>query len=174
MPNDLRCRYDRDTRRRAIGLFERGFGAGPTAASLGIPMESVKQWLYTYRAVGSEVRLGMGSSYTNYTWEQKCAAAREVVDEGCSWADAMAKHGIASLSPLKKWCKAYREGGEEALRPKPKGRPKGAAPKPKAPMTREEELEVRLRKLEAENAYLKKLAALRAEETLRTGSNPRW
>ena len=41
-------------------------------------------------------------------------------------------------------------------------------------MTREEELEVRLRKLEAENAYLKKLAALRAEETLRTGSKPRW
>ena len=118
--------------------------------------------------------MGMGSSHTNYTWEQKCAAAREVVDEGRSWADAMARHGIASLSPLKRWCKAYREGGEEALRPKPKGRPKGAAPRPKAPMTREEELEARLRKLEAENAYLKKLAALRAEETLRTGSRPRW
>lgn len=41
-------------------------------------------------------------------------------------------------------------------------------------MTREEELEIRVRKLEAENAYLKKLEALRAEEALRTGSRPRW
>ena len=41
-------------------------------------------------------------------------------------------------------------------------------------MTREQELEDRVRKLEAENAYLKKLGALRAEETLRTGSRPRW
>ena len=174
MSNDLRCRYDRDTRRLAAELFEKGFGAGPTAASLGIPTETVKKWLYTYKAVGSEVLLEMGSNSANYTWEQKCAAAREVVDEGGSWADVMARHGIASLSPLKRWCKAYREGGEEALRPKPKGRPKGAAGKPEAPMTREEELETRVRKLEAENAYLKKLESLRAEETLRTGSRPRW
>ena len=101
MPNDLRCRYDRETRRQAIELFERGLGAGPTAASLGIPMESVKKWLYTYRAVGSEVLLGMGSSHTNYTWEQKCAAAREVVDEGRSWAeeDITFNGGIARSRP---------------------------------------------------------------------------
>ena len=101
------------------------------------------------------------------------AAARAVVDEGMTKADAMAAFGIASLSPLKQWCKAYREGGAEALRPKPKGRPRGAKARPR-PRTREDELETRVRKLEAENAYLKKLAALRAEETLRTGSRPRW
>ena len=38
------------------------------------------------------------------------AAARAVVDEGMTKADAMAAFGIASLSPLKQWCKAYREG----------------------------------------------------------------
>ena len=42
-----------------------------------------------------------------------------------------------------------------ALRPEPKGRPKGSGAA-KEGMTREQELEVRVRKLEAENAYLKK------------------
>ena len=41
-------------------------------------------------------------------------------------------------------------------------------------MTREEELEIRVRKLEAENAYLKKIGGPGAEEALRTGSRPRW
>ncbi len=45
------------------------------------------------------------------------------------------------------------EGGAQALKPKPKGRPKGigAGGGP----TREEELEERVRKLEAQVAYLK-------------------
>ena len=87
--------------------------------------------------------------------------------------EAMERFGIASATPLKQWCRLYRGGGAEALRPKPKGRPRGSGAKA-APMTREQELEDRVRKLEAENAYLKKLGALRAEETLRTGSRPRW
>ena len=52
-----------------------------------------------------------------------------------------------------------REGGAEALRPKPKGRPKGSKAKPRE-LTREQELEERCRRLETEVAYLKKLRAL--------------
>ena len=80
--------------------------------------------------------------------------------------EAMAKFGIASPSSFKKWLKAYREDGPEALRPKPKGRPKD--PAPSLPSTREQELERRVRKLEAENAYLKKSIALKAEKRSRT------
>ena len=75
-------------------------------------------------------------------------------------AEVMAEHGVASASPLDSWCRAYREGGEEALRPRPKGRPRGSGAKA-APRTREQELEERVRRLEAEVAYLKKLRALR-------------
>lgn len=64
----------------------------------------------------------------------------------------MAKFGIASPSSLKKWLKACREEGPEALRPKPNGRPKGSG-SPAKETTREEELERRVRKLDAENAY---------------------
>ena len=84
----------------------------------------------------------------------------------------MARFGIASQSPLEKWCRLYRDGGDEALRPKPKGRPGGSASRPRAPLTRERELEERVRKLEVENAYLKKLAALRAIRKSRTGIRP--
>ena len=72
----------------------------------------------------------------------------------------MAELGIASLAPLKAWCRAWREGGAEALRPRPKGRPRGSGPEA-ASKTREQELEERVRRLEAEVAYLKKLRALR-------------
>ncbi len=41
----------------------------------------------------------------------------------CRWkAEAMAAFGIMSMSPLKKWCALYREGGAKALRPRPAGR----------------------------------------------------
>lgn len=114
----------------------------------------------------------MGKKSRSYRWELKVLAARDVVGGGEPKAAVMARYGIASLSPLEKWCKAYREGGAEALRPKPKGRPPGSDAKA-VRKTRGQELEERVRKLEAENAYLKKLAALGAEKRLRAGRGPR-
>ena len=83
----------------------------------------------------------------------------------------MERFGIASSSPLDRWCRLYREGGAEALRPKPKGRPRGSGAKA-APMTREQELEREVRRLEAQVAYLKKSIALKAELRSRTGRRP--
>ena len=179
MPVDLRRRYDEVTRREAAALFESGLGYGPAARKLGIPKDTVREWLFTYRAMGLKGLLSMGPRQARYTFEQKCDAARAVVDRGATISDAMAAYGIASRTPLRNWCAAYREGGAEALRAKPRGRPKGSGGKPPAPRSREQELEDRDSALisdmnEAENAYLKKLGALRAEETLRTGSRPRW
>ena len=87
----------------------------------------------------------------------KVAAASAVVDGGRPKPEVMAELGIASLAPLKAWCRAWREGGAEALRPRPKGRPRGSGPEA-APKTREQELEERVRRLEAEVAYLKNCA----------------
>ncbi|MDO4501808.1 MAG: helix-turn-helix domain-containing protein [Coriobacteriia bacterium] len=173
MSNGLRTRHSEDMRRLAADLFDRGHGYMSAATILGIPKNTVEKWYCTHRAFGLEGLLIMGAKHSKYTYEQKLAAVRAVVDDGVKYADAMAAYGIASLGPLQAWCRAYRKGGAEALRPKPKGRPRGSAAKPRE-LTREQELEIRVRKLEAENAYLKKLGALRAEETLRTGSKPRW
>ena len=169
----LRCRHDRSVRELAAGMFGEGRGYKSVARSLGIPAEAVRKWQQTYRATGRDGLLKMGKKHARYDFESKVAAARAVVDDGMAKPEAMERFGIASATPLKQWCRLYRGGGAEALRPKLKGRPRGLGAKA-APMTREQELEDRVRKLEAENAYLKKLGALRAEETLRTGSRPRW
>ena len=173
MGSNPRVKYDAKTRRAAAKLFSIGYGFRATSTKLGIPPGTVRRWRSTYASAGLEGLLVMGSKHRTYTFEQKVAAAKAVVEGGEAAVDVMVRFDIASPGPLERWCKAYREGGPEALRPRPKGRPKGSKAQPKE-LTREEELEIRVRKLEAENAYLKKLEALRAEEALRTGSRPRW
>ena len=126
---DLRVKHDIEARKAAIGLFERGHGSESAAKALSVPRDTVRQWLYVYRSFGSEVLLSMDGKQTRYTYEQKVAAASAVVDGGMSKRDAMEAFGVMSLAPLKRWCALYREGGAEALRPKPRGRPKGSGPK---------------------------------------------
>ena len=138
-----------------------------TAKRLGVPAETVRHWQKTYRVIGKDGLLAMGVKHARYDYETKVAAARAVVDGGMSKPEAMARFGIASATSLKKWCRLYREGGAQALKPKPKGRPKGAVPP-----TREEELEERVRKLEAQVAYLKKSIALKAQRRSQTGTKP--
>ena len=100
-----------------------------------------------------------------YDWETKVAAARDHVENGMAKTEFMARHGIASIASLERWCRDYRSGGPEALRPKPKGRPKGAKSKPKPEPTREQELAEQVAYLKAKVAYLEKLRALRASKS---------
>ena len=157
MSIDLRVKHDLESRRRAVELFDAGVGCKPAAEALSVPRETVREWQWVYRAFGSEALLSMGGKQSRYTFEQRVAAASAVVDGGMAKADAMAEFGIRSKSPLERWCRLYREGGAEALRPGPKGRPRGSRSKPRT-RTREQELEERCRRLEAEVAYLKNCA----------------
>ena len=166
----LRSRHDRLLRKQAAQMFERGFGYGVTAKSLGISAETVREWQKMYRVIGRSGLLAMGIKQARYDYETKVAAARAVVDDGMSKPEAMVHFGIASTTPLKQWCRLYRQGGAQALKPKPKGRPKGSVRA--VPPTREEELEERVRKLEAQVAYLKKSIALKAHRRSQTGTKP--
>ena len=71
-----------------------------------------------------------GGKHATYSFETKLAAVRAVVDEGMTKPAAMARFGITSTTSLKTWLGAYREGGPDALRPKPKGRHRGTSPPP--------------------------------------------
>ena len=97
------------------------------------------------------------TSHKEYDCGSKAAAARDVAEEGTALPDAMAEHGIASLTPLESRRRACREGGPDALLPKPKGRPR----KPGKPVhdDREEELEARVRELEPELEIQKRIDA---------------
>ena len=170
MSINLGMRHDRLLREQAAEMFEKGFGYGVTAKSLGISAATVREWQKMYRVIGRSGFLAMGVKHTRYDYETKVAAAKAVVDGGMSKPEAMVRFGIASATPLKQWCRLYRQGGAQALEPKPKGRPKGSVRA--VPPTREEELAERVRKLEAQVAYLKKSIALKAQKRSQTGTKP--
>ena len=171
MSINLGLRHDRLLREQAAQMFERGFGYGLTARKLGVSAATVREWQKMYHVIGKDGLLTMGIKHTKYDYETKVAAARAVVDGGMSKPEAMVRFGIASATPLKQWCRLYREGGAQALKPKPKGRPKGLGVRA-VPPTREEELAERVRKLEAQVAYLKKSIALKAQKRSQTGTKP--
>ena len=158
--------YDKSARERAADLFERGLGSASVASALGIPPKAVRQWQLTHRATGRDGLLAMGTRHRAYDWETKVRAARAVVDAGRPKPGVMSELGIASKTALDRWCRAYREGGPEALRPRPRGR----ARREGAPPKREEELEREIRQLEAKVAYLKKSIALKAARGSRPAS----
>ena len=170
MSEHLRMRHDRLLREQAAQMFEKGRGYRLTASRLGVSAATVREWQKMYRVIGRSGFLAMGIKQARYDYETKVAAAKAVVDGGMSKPEAMVRFGIVSATPLKQWCRLYREGGVQALKPKPKGRPKGSV-RAVAP-TREEELEERVRKLEAQVAYLKKSIALKAQRRSQTGTRP--
>ena len=171
MSINLGVRHDRLLREQAAQMFERGFGYGLTAKRLGVSAATVREWQKMYHVIGKGRLLTMGIKHTKYDYETKVAAAKAVVDGGMSKPEAMVRFGIASATPLKQWCRLYRQGGAQALKPKPKGRPKGLGVGA-VPPTREEELAERVRKLEAQVAYLKKSIALKAQKRSQTGTKP--
>ena len=73
----------------------RGSGTKGVSA-LGLPEKTVERWLYTYRALGKEALFV--TTHKKYSHELKVAAARDVVENGMTRPDVMAKYGIASLS----------------------------------------------------------------------------
>ena len=164
MREDRRRRYDDGFRREALELIKSGAGKDALVRRLAIPVYTARNWIRLYRFNGEEAVMGGGGS-RRYDWETKVAAARDHVENGLTKTEAMARHGIASIASLERWCRDYRSGGPEALRPKPKGRPKGAKSKPKPEPTREQELAEQVAYLKAKVAYLEKLRALRAQKS---------
>lgn len=145
MGEDRRRHYDDGFRREALEPVRAGAGSRTLARRLAMPRQTPKQWILLYGSNG---------------------------EDGLTVADVMAKYGIANIAPLNRWCRDYRTGGEEALRPKPKGRPKGVKSKPKPKPTREHELAEENAYLRAKVAYLKKLRSLRANKSCGASEAP--
>ena len=111
MRMDRRVKYDVGVRRKVAELFASGMGSCTVASTLSVSLSAVKTWHYIYHAFGSEVQLTMDGKQALYTYEQKVAAARAVVEGGMTRTEAMAKFKIMSLSPLKSWRRRLRDAG---------------------------------------------------------------
>lgn len=95
----------------------------------------------------------------SYSFEIKLEVVTRFL-EGEPKVDLAREFALSSPKLVEAWARKYRNDGEDALRPKPLGRPRGSAP----PKGGEESELQRLRReneyLRAENAYLGKLRAL--------------
>ncbi|WRS29585.1 helix-turn-helix domain-containing protein [Actinomycetaceae bacterium MB13-C1-2] len=146
-------------RELAVDYFEQGYGAGATANRLRVPMDRVRM-LYERWRIHGRLCLVEKPTKTAYSYDRK----KEIVDRflaGESKRALAEEFQLSSPNLVKNWVHKYRVEGEDGLRPKPKGRPKGDPDVPQRPVSELERVQRENVRLRAENAYLKKLRDLR-------------
>ena len=144
-------------REQLVDLFEQGLAYGAASSELRLKQEPARN---LYRRWQLHGRLCLMEKRTKavYSFEIK----KEIVDRhatGETKMDLAKEFNLSSHKLVEKWAKQHREGGDEALMLKPKGRPKDSE-KPVA-LSEEDKLRRELKRVQAENAYLKKLRDLR-------------
>jgi transposase-like protein len=97
----------------------------------------------------------------SFTFEFKLEVVRRVVSGEATASELAREHDLSSPKLVENWVRVFRRDGEEALRPKPKGRP--ATPVDPSGLSELERLRQENLRLSAENAYLKKLRALKEQ-----------
>ena len=148
-------------KRKFLELCQAGASPLEIRRQLGMCERTVFRWRDTIRTFGPVEFLMAHTSRKTYPYEIKLAAVKAYLEDQMSIRDVQAKYGVISFKALQSWCRIYREQGETGLRPKKKGRPSSAKNKPKKELTYVEEMELRIRRLEAELAIAKKIAALK-------------
>lgn len=156
--------YGPEVKFRAVEMYlEQGCSAVDIVKTLGLSsVYTLEDWLDRYKRLGTD-GLVRTAANKRYSRETKLAAVRMHVDEGVTLSSTMEHFEIRNRTQLKNWCALYRAGGPDALEPRPKGRRR----KLQETDPEGETLDERCRRLEVENAYLKKSIAL-AEERRRS------
>lgn len=138
------------------------------AKSLGVDDKAIHKWVKQYEFNGVEAFI---KSYTNYTPQFKLDVLNFMIEHGTSLNETAAIFRIAAPSTITQWRKQFETQGFDALQSKKKGRPsmKKETTKQSQKTLVEgstEALQARIKQLEMENEYLKKLNALvQAKET---------
>lgn len=76
-----------DTRAEAIRLFDMGFADKLVGRLLGIPHDTVRKWLYAYRALGREALFV--TKHRTYSHDLKVEAAKAVIEGRMTKPEAM-------------------------------------------------------------------------------------
>ena len=149
-----------EQRLAAVDLFEEGFGRRAVSSRLGVSVWAVEGLEKRFKIWG---RAALDSKPTKqaYSFEFKLAVVRQFLAGESTLPELALKHQLSSPKLLAKWVRIYRERGEDGLRPKPKGRPRATSTPEPTELTELEKLRRENQRLQAENAYLKKVRALR-------------
>ena len=152
-------------------------GQAPYAVGqeLKIDEHAVKAWLERYKLKG-EAGLRK-TTKKRVSFAKKCKIVCEYAEKGVPLSQIYAKYNV-SCGIVKTWTRAYRKGGYEVLRDKPR-KPSSiiimGRPKKQQPQTELERLRYENEYLRAEVALLKKVKALMEEKEKRlreTGRKP--
>ncbi|MGE7920145.1 helix-turn-helix domain-containing protein [Viridibacillus sp. NPDC093762] len=132
------------------------------AKDIGVTDRVVNEWVRRYQENGIETFL---KSYTKYSAEYKMNVLNYMNETGTSSINAAALFNISSPGMIRNWKMKFEIGGYDALVSKKKGRPSmkketKRTTKPISAKRSVEALEARIKQLEMENAYLKKLNTL--------------
>jgi transposase len=132
------------------------------AKSMGTDHKALLKWVKQYEHNGDEAFI---KPYTNYTQQFKLDVLNFMIENGASLNETAAIFKIPAPSTISLWRKQFKTQGIDALQSKKKGRPsmkKESNQHPKQPPVEgsREALEARIKQLEMENEYLKKLNAL--------------
>ena len=115
-------------REQLVELFEQGMGFKAAATALDISKYAVRM-LYRRFKLHGRLCLVEKPTKQQYSFEIK----KEIVQRHLAGETAMdlaREFGLSSEQLVSGWSRKWRKGGDDALKPKPKGRPKGsAAPK---------------------------------------------
>ena len=122
----------------------------------------IRMWANVYDLYGES---GLEHRSRHWTYEDKANAVQRVLD-GESYREVALSLGMSNITQITTWYRKYLEFGWDGLKSDGRDRKRKMGSKPikssKSKSQAEEmvELRKRLEFLEAENAYLKKLAAL--------------
>lgn len=145
----------------AVEWFEAGLSDWATARRLGVARTPVKRLHRRWSLHGPEVLVD--EPRRSYSFEVKRDLVRRFL--AGENPDVLAREGgLSSALLLRKWAGLVRRDGEDALRPRPRGRPRA---KRDDELTEVERLRRENELLRAENAYLGKLRALQAQQRRR-------
>jgi transposase len=141
-------------------------GFRQVASQHGLSAALVRAWVARFRLHG-EAGLTPGQRQP-YTPEFKLSVLRHMWDNGLSYRQTAAVFNLPSSSHIGEWERRYQSGGPDGLCRRPKSLPNKmksptGKPAPSAPDQERthEDLLKELNWLRMENAYLKKLKALR-------------
>ena len=138
-------------REQLVELFEQGMGYTAAATALGVSKYAARMLCRRFKLHG-RLCLVEKPIKQQYSFDIK----KEVVQRHLAGETAMdlaREFGLSSEQLVNGWSWKWRKGGDDTLKPKPKGRPKGSA-KPKV-LSEEDKLRRENERLRAENAYLK-------------------
>lgn len=144
-------------------FLERGRGFRHIGARFGVDPTLLRRWVAAFRLHG-EVGVAGRRKNGSHSAAFKLLVLQRLWADSLSFRQAAAVFNLGSASQVGIWQQQYYSGGFEALapgqkgslRPMPKPKPKQPAPLDLEALSHTELLRA-FRKLEAENAYLKKL-----------------